>query len=51
MNAKQRMLNAMNGQQGFILSADCSINMETPDEHICWVVEAAEEYAAQNGCK
>lgn len=42
---------ARTGQQGFILSADCSINMETPDEHIRWVVEAAEEYAAQNGCK
>ena len=42
MNAKQRMLNAMNGQQGFILSADRSINMETPDEHIRWVANKDE---------
>lgn len=33
------------GDTGFIISADCSINKATPDEHIRWVVEAAEEYA------
>lgn len=38
---------AQTGQDGFILSGDCSINKATPDEHIRWVVEAAEEYAVQ----
>ena len=33
------------GEEGFILSADCSIHVDTPDSHIRWVVEAAEEYA------
>lgn len=33
------------GDVGFIISADCSIKKDTPDEHIRWVVEAAEEYA------
>lgn len=36
------------GDQGFILSADCSIAPGLPTEHIQWVVEAAEEYAAEN---
>lgn len=35
------------GDTGFIISADCSINKATPDEHIRWVVEAAEEYAKE----
>lgn len=33
------------GSTGFILSADCSIVTNTPDEHIRWVVEASEEYS------
>jgi len=33
------------GSEGFILSADCSIVVYTPEEHIRWVVEAAEEFA------
>lgn len=35
------------GDTGFIISADCSIKKDTPDEHIRWVVEAAEEYARE----
>lgn len=35
------------GDQGFIISGDCSINKATPDEHIRWVVEACEEFAAE----
>ena len=35
------------GDQGLILSADCSIEESTPAEHMSWVVEAAEEYAAE----
>ncbi len=34
------------GDVGFILAADCSVCTDIPDEHIRWVVEAAEEYAA-----
>jgi len=33
------------GDVGLILSADCSVIEDTPDEHLRWVVEAAEEYA------
>ena len=33
------------GMQNLILSADCSVQMDTPDEHLRWVVEAAEEYS------
>ncbi len=36
------------GQQRLILSADCSIQDDTPDEHIRWVIEAAEQYALEN---
>ena len=36
------------GEQGFIISGDCSIKKDTPDEHIRWVVEAAEEFAKEN---
>lgn len=32
------------GKQNLILSADCSVQMDTPQEHLRWVVEAAEEY-------
>jgi len=35
------------GDVGFIISGDCSIYKATPDEHIRWVVEACEEYAAE----
>lgn len=35
------------GDKGLILSADCSIEESTPAEHMRWVVEAAEEYAAE----
>ena len=31
------------GKQNLILSADCSVQMDTPIEHLRWVVEAAEE--------
>lgn len=33
------------GDIGFIISADCSVQEDTPIEHLSWVVEAAEEYA------
>ncbi|MBQ8637672.1 MAG: hypothetical protein IJ468_00720 [Lachnospiraceae bacterium] len=32
------------GRERLILSADCSVETDLPDEHIRWVVEAAEEY-------
>ena len=32
------------GKQNLILGADCSVQMDTPDSHFRWVVEAAEEY-------
>lgn len=35
------------GDAGLILSADCSIQEDTPDDHIRWVIEAAEEYARE----
>ncbi len=34
------------GSTGYIISSDCSIMENTPDSHIRWVIEAAEEYAA-----
>lgn len=34
------------GPERFVSSGDCSIQTDTPDEHIRWVIEAAEEYAA-----
>lgn len=33
------------GDIGLIISADCSVQEDTPMEHMRWVVEAAEEYA------
>ena len=33
------------GTTGFILGTDCSLQKETPSEHIRWVVEACEEYS------
>lgn len=35
------------GERRFIISADCSIQEDTPDDHIRWVIEAAEEYAQE----
>lgn len=32
------------GRERLILCADCSVEMDTPDEHIRWVIEGAEEY-------
>ncbi|MBS5518051.1 MAG: uroporphyrinogen decarboxylase family protein [Christensenellales bacterium] len=34
------------GQQNLILSSDCSIHYSLPSEHIHWVIEACESYAA-----
>jgi len=34
------------GEQGLIISSDCSLQKETPDANIRYVVEATEEYAA-----
>ncbi|MBP3940112.1 MAG: hypothetical protein J6D00_01260, partial [Christensenellaceae bacterium] len=31
------------GKKNLILSCDCSVQKDTPDEHLRWVVEAAEE--------
>lgn len=36
------------GEQGFIMSADCSIAPNLPVEHINWVIEAAEEFSSEN---
>lgn len=47
IKAFTKQLIAETGPEHFIISADCSIQEDTPDEHIRWVVEAAEEYAAQ----
>lgn len=33
------------GKERLILCADCSVETDTPDEHILWVIEAAEELA------
>ena len=33
------------GQTAFMISGDCSLQEETPSEHIRWVVEATQEYA------
>lgn len=35
------------GRDRLILCADCSVEMDLPDEHIRWVIEAAEEYEAE----
>ena len=31
------------GTTGVIIGADCTIHLDTPDEHIHWVYEKAEE--------
>ena len=39
-----RLLDAA-GTQRLILSSDCSVQGDTPVEHLRWVKEACEEYA------
>lgn len=42
-----RLLDAA-GTQRLILSSDCSVQGDTPVEHLRWVKEACEEYASQS---
>lgn len=49
IKAYTKRLISQAGDGGLILSADCSVQKDTPDEHLRWVVEACEEYAREGG--
>ena len=48
IKAFTKKLLAEAGQEGVIIGADCSLPAEIDRSHIRWVVEAAEEFAADN---
>ncbi len=48
MTAYTHALLRETGTQRLILCADCSVELDLPDEHIRWVIEATESFAAMN---
>ena len=48
VKAFTKELIADTGEEGFIIGADCSVPQDIDHKRLHWVVEAAEEYAAEN---